>query len=183
MRGRQVKSGRKESVRNDCRISWAADGLEFGDTLFDRRKRRKRGVGFSLIPVVTVIKEEAAGNLRDLACLRPSVRRCKSTSMNRIVLGTLCGIAFGVLDGLMVVFGKQPDKSTGMLLQAFFSRFAIGFLAANVSLRMHPALSGALVGLLVSLPDAFAMKSYVGILGTGLVFGALAGWAAKMWAT
>src|SRR3989442_487710 len=84
---------------------------------------------------------------------------------------------------LMVVFGKQPDKSTGMLLQAFFSRFAIGFLAAHVSLRMHPALSGALVGLLVSLPDAFAMKSYVGILGTGLVFGALAGWAAKMWAT
>ncbi len=103
--------------------------------------------------------------------------------MNRIVLGTLCGIGFGVLDGLMVVFGKQPDKSTGMLLQAFFSRFAIGFLAANVSLRMHPALSGALVGLLVSLPDALAMKSYVGILGTGLVFGALAGWAAKMWAT
>ncbi len=151
--------------------------------MFDRRKKRKRGVGFSLIPVVTVIKEEAAGNLRDLACLRPSVRRCKSTSMNRIVLGTLCGIAFGVLDGLMVVFGKQPDKSTGMLLQAFFSRFAIGFLAANVSLRMHPALSGAFVGLLVSLPDAFAMKSYVGILGTGLVFGALAGWAAKMWAT
>jgi len=48
--------------------------------------------------------------------------------MNRIVLGTLCGIAFGVLDGLMVVFGKQPDKSAGMLLQAFFSRFAIGFL-------------------------------------------------------
>ncbi len=56
--------------------------------------------------------------------------------MNRIVLGTLCGIGFGVLDGLMVV-----------------------------------------------LPDALAMKSYVGILGTGLVFGALAGWAAKMWAT
>ena len=83
----------------------------------------------------------------------------------------------------MVVFGKSPDKSTEMLLQAFFSRFALGFLAANVSLRLHPALSGALVGLLISLPDAIAMKSYAGILGTGLVFGALTGWAVKMWGT
>src|SRR2546428_3601062 len=103
--------------------------------------------------------------------------------MNRVVLGSLCGIGFGVIDALMVVFGKSPDKSTGMLLQAFFSRFAIGFLAANVSLRMHPALSGAIVGLLISLPDAFALKSYIGILGTGLIFGAIAGWAARAWAT
>ncbi len=125
---RQVKSGRKESVRSDRRISRAADGLKLGKALFDQRKGRKRGVGFSLIPVVKVIKEEAAGSLGDLPCLRPCLWRCKSTGMNRIVLGTLCGIAFGVLDGLMVVFGKQPDKSAGMLLQAFFSRFAIGFL-------------------------------------------------------
>ena len=102
--------------------------------------------------------------------------------MNRVVLGILCGIAFGLLDGLMVVLGKQPDKSTAMLLQAFFSRFAIGFLAANVSLCVHPALAGATAGLLISLPDALAMKSYVGILGTGLLFGALTGWAAKTWA-
>ena len=85
--------------------------------------------------------------------------------MNRVILGILCGIAFGLLDAAMVVFGKHPDKSLAMLLQAFFSRFAIGFLAANVSLRIHPAISGALVGLLISLPDAFAMKSYVGIVG------------------
>jgi hypothetical protein len=101
--------------------------------------------------------------------------------MNRLVLGILCGIAFGLIDVLMTVFGNHPDRTTGMLLQAFFSRFAIGFLAANVSLRVHPALAGAIVGLLISLPDAFALKSYVGILGTGLLFGALAGWAAQMW--
>jgi hypothetical protein len=101
--------------------------------------------------------------------------------MNRLVLGILCGIAFGLIDVLMTVFGNHPDRTTGMLLQAFFSRFAIGFLAANVSLRVHPALAGAIVGLLISLPDAFALKAYVGILGTGLIFGALAGWAAQMW--
>jgi hypothetical protein len=101
--------------------------------------------------------------------------------MNRLVLGILCGIAFGLIDVLLTVFGNHPDRTAGMLLQAFFSRFAIGFLAANVSLRVHPALAGAIVGLLISLPDAFALKAYVGILGTGLIFGALAGWAAQMW--
>ena len=77
---------------------------------------------------------------------------------------------------------QPPGKLTSMFLQAFSSRFAIGLLAANVSLRLHPALAGAIVGLLISLPDAFAMKSYVGILGTGLLFGAMAGWAANTWA-
>jgi hypothetical protein len=103
--------------------------------------------------------------------------------MNRIVLGILCGIAFGVVDVLMTVFGNHPDRTTGMLLQAFSSRFAIGLLAANVSLRVQPALAGAIVGLLISLPDAFALKAYAGILGTGLIFGAIAGWAASAWGT
>ena len=95
--------------------------------------------------------------------------------MNRLVLGVLCGIAFGVIDVLMTVLGNHPDRNTGMLLQAFSSRFAIGFLAANISLRVHPVVAGAIVGLLVSLPDAFALKSYLGVLGTGLVFGAVTG--------
>jgi hypothetical protein len=99
--------------------------------------------------------------------------------MNRLVLGVLCGVAFGLIDVLMTIFGHHPDRNTGMLLQAFSSRFAIGFLGANLSLRMHPVLAGATAGLLISLPDAFALKSYVGVLGTGLAFGALAGWAAK----
>ncbi|HZE27510.1 MAG TPA: hypothetical protein VE083_08990 [Terriglobales bacterium] len=103
--------------------------------------------------------------------------------MNRLLLGTLCGIAFGIIDVLMTVYGNHPERNTGMLLQAFSSRFAIGLLAANVSLRVHPVLAGAIVGVLISLPDAFALKAYVGILGTGLLFGALTGWAAKMWGT
>jgi hypothetical protein len=103
--------------------------------------------------------------------------------MNRIALGVLCGVAFGTIDVLMTVFGNHPERTTGMLLQAFTSRFAIGLLAANVSLRVHPAVSGAIAGLLISLPDAFALKSYGGILATGLIFGAVAGWAANAWGT
>jgi hypothetical protein len=46
---------------------------------------------------------------------------------------------------------------------------------------MHPVLAGALVGLLISLPDAFGLKAYAGILGTGILFGALSGLAVKLW--
>jgi hypothetical protein len=102
--------------------------------------------------------------------------------MNRTVPGVLSGITFGAADVLMTLFGNRPERTSGMLLQAFSSRFAIGFLACNVSLGLPPVLAGALVGLLISLPDAFALKTYPGILGTGLLFGALAGWAAKRWA-
>jgi hypothetical protein len=100
--------------------------------------------------------------------------------MNRVTLGTLLGIAFGTIDVLMTLQGNHPDRTTAMLLQAFFSRFAIGLLAANVSFRVHPAVAGALVGLLISLPDAFALRSYVGILGTGLIFGMLAGFSTRL---
>jgi hypothetical protein len=103
--------------------------------------------------------------------------------MNRLVLGVLCGVVFGLIDVLMTVFGKHPDVTRTMLLQAFSSRFAIGILAATVTLPLHPVLAGAVVGLLVSLPDAFGLNSYFGVLGTGLLFGGLTAWAVKMWGT
>ena len=68
--------------------------------------------------------------------------------------------------------GANDRNALASLLQPL----RLGLLAANVSLRVHPALAGAIVGLLISLPDAFALKSYAGILGTGLIFGAIAGW-------
>jgi hypothetical protein len=100
--------------------------------------------------------------------------------MNRLLLGVLLGLAVGVADVLLMLPMKFPDKPTA-LAGAFFSRFAIGFLAANVRMPFHPALAGALVGLLVSIPDAIITKAYAPILITGLVFGALAGWAAHAW--
>jgi hypothetical protein len=101
--------------------------------------------------------------------------------MNRLSIGLLCGVVFGIVDVLMTIFGKHPDMTRTMLLQAFSSRFAIGVLAATVTLPVHPILAGAIVGLLISLPDAFGLHSYAGVLGTGLLFGALTAWAAKMW--
>jgi hypothetical protein len=72
--------------------------------------------------------------------------------MNRIFLGISCGTAFGIADALMVVYGKAPLYP--QRLQPFFSCFAIGVLAANASFRIHRAVSGAIVDLLISVPYA-----------------------------
>jgi hypothetical protein len=100
--------------------------------------------------------------------------------MNRVLLGVILGIVLGITDVLLTMrHGSQPPTA---LLQAFTSRFALGFLGANVALPLHPVVIGILVGVLVSLPDAFGLKAYAGILGSGVVFGALVGIAVKLWA-
>ena len=55
--------------------------------------------------------------------------------MNRLVLGVLCGVVFGLIDILMTVFGKHPDVTRTMLLQAFSSRLAIGFRPRRLRCR------------------------------------------------
>jgi len=76
---------------------------------------------------------------------------------------------------LTVGHGSQP---TTPLPQAFTSRFARGFLGTNVALPIHPILSGILVGILVSLPErSAASKVCGGIIGSGVIFGALVGLA------
>ena len=101
--------------------------------------------------------------------------------MNRIKLGLMLGLAFGILDDLLMLPLQFPDKRAA-LLGAFCSRFALGFFAATVRIDIHPIASGLLVGLLTSLPDAIITKASLPILITGLIFGALAGWAVGRWA-
>ena len=71
------------------------------------------------------------------------------------------------------------DKPTA-LLAAFLSRFAIGFLIPLCKLPIPTFLTGALVALLISLPDAVITKAYAPILGVGVgvVGGAFIGWLA-----
>jgi hypothetical protein len=116
----------------------------------------------------------------------PSVRMVASFEreqfdMNRMLLGAILGVALGITDVLLTL--RHGSQLTTALLQAFTSRFALGFLGANVALPLHPVISGVLVGILVSLPDAFGLKAYGGIIGSGVVFGALVGLAVKVWAT
>jgi hypothetical protein len=101
--------------------------------------------------------------------------------MNPMLFGVIAGVVFGAVDMALMLPMDFPDKRTA-LLGAFLSRFAIGFLIPSVKLPMSGWAIGAVVGLLVSLPDAVITKAYVPILTTGLIGGAVIGWAAGRWA-
>ena len=102
--------------------------------------------------------------------------------MNRVSLGVLLGLGIGIADVLLMLPLSFPDKRPA-LFGAFCARFALGFFAATVRLPMAPILSGVLVGMLTSLPDAIITKAYAPIMVTGILFGALAGWIVGRWGT
>jgi hypothetical protein len=95
----------------------------------------------------------------------------------RIWLGLLAGVCFGLVDAGAMLLNAMPARA---LLGAFASRFAIGFLIPQVSLPMPRWLSGVLVALLVSTPDAIITGSYLPIYLTavfgGLLIGVLTAW-------
>src|SRR3954468_5956162 len=98
--------------------------------------------------------------------------------MSRIVLGVVCGLAFGVIDILLMLPMSFPDKRTA-LMGAFADRFAIGFLACVVVLPWPGWATGLLVGVLISLPSAIITKAYLPIIALGAVGGAVVGFVGK----
>jgi hypothetical protein len=97
--------------------------------------------------------------------------------MSRVTLGVVMGLVIGAIEVAIMIPIKMPDKRTSML-GAFFSRFALGFFAATAQLPLPAAVSGIVVGILTSLPDAVLTKAYGPVMVTGVVFGAAAGWIA-----
>ena len=100
--------------------------------------------------------------------------------MSPLVFGITAGLVFGVFSVLLMIPLDLPNKRTAMA-GAFLNRFAIGFLVPLVSLGAPSWLIGAIVGLLVSLPEAVVTKSYAPIIGVGLVGGIIVGLTAGMW--
>ena len=101
--------------------------------------------------------------------------------MNPVIFGLLAGLVFGAIDVALMLPMAFPDKKTA-LLAAFASRFAIGFLIPLVKMPIPPWAVGAVVGLLISVPDAIITKAYAPILISGLVGGLVIGWASGRWA-
>ena len=97
--------------------------------------------------------------------------------MSPIVFGLIAGIAFAAVDTALMIPLQFEDKGTAML-GAFLNRFAIGFLIPLVSLPLPTIVTGLVVGILVSLPDAVITKAYAPIMGTGIAGGLLIGWLA-----
>ncbi len=91
--------------------------------------------------------------------------------MNKIILGTICGLIFGIIDVLVMIPLKYENnrKRSEAMSAAFVERFMIGFLIPNVDLGIHPALIGLLLGVGLSLPSAIITRGYVPIIGIGIV--------------
>lgn len=96
--------------------------------------------------------------------------------MNHGALGVVLGLGAGAIAVALMIPMTFADRRAA-LTASFASRFAIGFLAVNTSLPLHPVLAGPGIGLLISLPDAIITKAYVPIVVVGTALGALSGTA------
>ena len=101
--------------------------------------------------------------------------------MNRIVLGIICGLVFGMIDVLVMIPLKYENncKRNEAMAAAFIERLMIGFLIPNVELGIHPALTGLFLGVGLSLPSAIITRAYVPIVGIGAVCSIIIGFIAK----
>jgi len=98
--------------------------------------------------------------------------------MNTTLIGLISGLAFGILDVLLMIPINIPDKKTAMI-GSFIGRFAIGFLIPNTTLPLPPWAIGLLIGTLLSLPDAVITKNYAPIIVIGAIGGLLIGFLYK----
>jgi hypothetical protein len=94
--------------------------------------------------------------------------------MSKIVLGIICGIAFGTVAVATMIPLTFEDKKAAMA-GAFVSRFGIGFVIGATSLPFPTWVSGLLFGLLLSLPDAIITKAWIPIMGLGIIGGIICG--------
>lgn len=97
--------------------------------------------------------------------------------MSAILLGIICGLGFGIIDVAVMLPMKFEDKrkKTEALSGAFIERFMLGFLIPNVTLDIHPAITGALIGLGLSVPAAIITRAYLPIILIGVAGGTVIG--------
>ena len=85
------------------------------------------------------------------------------------------GLIFGLLDTSLMLPLEFENKSIA-ILGAFLQRFAIGFLIPFTDLPLSNTLNGILTSLLISVPTAIITGSYIPIITTGIIGGAIIGW-------
>ena len=97
--------------------------------------------------------------------------------MSAVILGLICGLAFGIIDVLVMLPIKVENKRKRIeaLTGAFIERFMLGFIIPNVSISIHPIAIGAILGLGFSVPTAIITRAYAPIIVIGVVGGAIIG--------
>jgi len=102
--------------------------------------------------------------------------------MSRLLLGSICGLVFGIAVVLMMLPMEFPDKRAA-LIGAFLNRFGVGFVIGAANLPLPGWATGLIFGLLLSLPDAIITKAYIPIITLGLIGGAIIGFIVERWGT
>jgi hypothetical protein len=94
--------------------------------------------------------------------------------MSKITLGVSCGLAYGIIDVLLMIPLEMERKELAML-GAFINRFAIGFISPNLQIGFNRILTALLVAVLLSLSAAVVVGAWAPILGFGCVGGLVIG--------
>jgi len=99
----------------------------------------------------------------------------------KILLGTLSGVAAGVLDAIPMIIQKLPFHS---ILSAFSMWVVLGFIINTSILKIKGVLKGLLLSLLVLLPTAILVGyeepiSLIPICIMTVVLGSLLGFASE----
>ena len=100
--------------------------------------------------------------------------------MTKMVLGAVCGLVYGAASAASMLPLEFTDKKAA-LAGAFVNRFAIGFVIGLVRTGWPGWVSGVVLGVLLSLPDAIITKAWAPILVFGAIGGALIGWVVGRW--
>ncbi|MBU0978302.1 MAG: hypothetical protein ABIJ03_02225 [Patescibacteria group bacterium] len=90
--------------------------------------------------------------------------------MKKVKLGLAFGLAFGLIDALLMLPIPMTDKVIA-ILGASINRFAIGWFIPVTNFPKPGWMRGLMIGTLISLPDAIITKAYLPIL----IIGALGG--------
>jgi hypothetical protein len=98
--------------------------------------------------------------------------------MDKVIFGLVCGLAFGILDVLIMIPLKFENrrKRTEAMAGAFIERFMLGLIIPNMGWKLNPVAAGALLGIGFSLPASIITRAYAPIIAIGLTGGGIIGW-------
>lgn len=76
----------------------------------------------------------------------------------RVWIATALGLAFGVLNWFFAVFAVPKPLPRSAIATLILGRAVLGFVIGNSAWRINWWLHGVLLGFIISLPAAFAVR-------------------------
>jgi hypothetical protein len=104
--------------------------------------------------------------------------------MNKLFIALLIGAGAGALDIIPMLLRKAPWHEVAV---PFTHWLMLGVLIAYVQMPLHPALKGAIVAVMTTLPTLISYSqtkpgAVLPILGISIILGAAVGWLTQRFA-